>query len=278
MIKFKSANVLLTGPPRSGTTMTCSLLNKLPNCVALFEPLPVMELAKLKPSRLLGTIKQFTEEQRRMILSEGKATSNSLQGRVPTNSRADPDERGERRELLDGREIEVANVTGANFSLFIKHPVFFTAALPVLTEAFDCFAVIRNPLSTLMSWQGSEFPVAEGRMPAAEAYDAQLKAALNAEKDTLQRQFRLIDYCFGRYLQYLPGRVVKYEDIVGSGGKALSILHPSGEQLAEPLESRNKFFLKRNPAASEIAKQLLDRDSPCWKFYSRAAVEGLIQL
>jgi hypothetical protein len=33
------ANVVLTGLPRSGTTLVCRLLNKLPDTVALHEPL-----------------------------------------------------------------------------------------------------------------------------------------------------------------------------------------------------------------------------------------------
>ena len=32
-------NIVLTGIPRSGTTLTCHLLNKVPNVVALFEPM-----------------------------------------------------------------------------------------------------------------------------------------------------------------------------------------------------------------------------------------------
>ena len=32
-------NIVITGPGRSGTTLTCHLLNKLPNTVALSEPI-----------------------------------------------------------------------------------------------------------------------------------------------------------------------------------------------------------------------------------------------
>ncbi len=33
-------NIVLTGPGRSGTTLTCHLLNKLPDTMALAKPLP----------------------------------------------------------------------------------------------------------------------------------------------------------------------------------------------------------------------------------------------
>ncbi len=32
-------NIILTGIPRSGTTLICYLLNKIPNTVALHEPM-----------------------------------------------------------------------------------------------------------------------------------------------------------------------------------------------------------------------------------------------
>ena len=38
-------NVLVTGTPRSGTTLICSLVNKLPDTVALHEPMNVWEFA-----------------------------------------------------------------------------------------------------------------------------------------------------------------------------------------------------------------------------------------
>jgi hypothetical protein len=36
---LNQTNIVSTGLPRSGTTLTCHLLNKLPNTVALHEPI-----------------------------------------------------------------------------------------------------------------------------------------------------------------------------------------------------------------------------------------------
>jgi hypothetical protein len=276
MTDIKQANILLTGLPRSGTTLTCSLLNKLPDCVALHEPMSVHLLAKLEPAQLIAEIGRFINEQRANILRKGTAASKSWQGRVPTNSMDDPDKAGVRKSLLDGRKIEVANVTGPDFSIFVKHPAFFTAALQILVESFACYALVRNPLSVLVSWKHSGMPIGEGRMPVAETFDPALAAALAAEPDTLERQFILLDYCFNQYRTHLPGRILRYEDIVASGGKALVMLHPAGGQLDEPLRSRNTFFLKHDRAGVDIAKRLLRRDSPCWDLYDRASIETMI--
>ena len=40
-------DIILTGIARSGTTLSCSLLNKLPQCVALHEPMNPAELVDL---------------------------------------------------------------------------------------------------------------------------------------------------------------------------------------------------------------------------------------
>ena len=44
-------NVVLTGLPRSGTTLACHLLNKLPDTVAVLEPFEAGRFAGLLPDR-----------------------------------------------------------------------------------------------------------------------------------------------------------------------------------------------------------------------------------
>lgn len=275
-VSEKGQNILLTGLPRSGTTLTCSLLNKLPNSVALHEPMEPAKLAGLTPDALGEEIGRYFEEQREYILRHGKARSKSFRGRVPTNHVSDPDKSGVRSTLIDGDEIHVDNVTRPDFSLFIKHPAIFTAALPALVKVFTCFAVVRNPLSVLISWRKSGMPIGKGRVPAAEMFDRRLGKALESEPDTLERQFIWLDYCFERYLQFIPDRILRYEEIIASGGRALSMLHPAAGDLAEPLDSRNSFFLKRDRGAADVARRLLERDSLCWKVYDRTAVMSLL--
>jgi hypothetical protein len=269
-------NILLTGLARSGTTLTCNLLNQLPNCVALNEPINPRSLVGLAPADLIAKIEYFFEEQRATVRRDCKATSKSIGGRVPTNGIGDPDKSGIRKRLIDCEEIRVENVTSPDFRMVIKHPAIFTAALPVLAEGFQCYAIVRNPLAVLLSWRTSGLPVAQGRVPAAEMYDRALAAALSAENDTLERQFIWLDYCFDRYFDCIPRYVLRYEDIIDSRGRALSMLNPMGSQLDQPLKSRNTLFIRHDPNAADIAKRLLDRDSPCWRVYDRKAVEALL--
>ena len=45
----RDRNIVLTGPGRSGTTLTCFLLNKLPDTVALSEPIAPGKYANRMP-------------------------------------------------------------------------------------------------------------------------------------------------------------------------------------------------------------------------------------
>lgn len=272
-----ASNILITGLPRSGTTMTCHLLNKLANNVALHEPMNVSKLVKMKPEEIVAEIQHFFLDQREMVIRCGRATSKSWKGMVPTNPRADPDNVGKRNSLIDGMEIDVRNLTEAEFNVYIKHPAFFTAALPIVVQHFSCFATTRNPLSVILSWRSSGMAVANGRMPAAENFDPELAAALDAERSQLSRQFVLIDYCFSQYRKYLCGRTVRYEDIIASSGKALSAINTQAALLNEPLNTRNHLGLSSDPEAAIIAKSLIRRDSECWHFYDREEVKQLIR-
>src|ERR1700749_2590361 len=80
-------DVALTGLPRSGTTLTCHLLNKLPDAVALSEPMRVEKLAQL-PDRAAACEESaaFFAEMRRSIAETGTAWSRQIGGAVPDNT------------------------------------------------------------------------------------------------------------------------------------------------------------------------------------------------
>jgi hypothetical protein len=208
---------------------------------------------------------------------KGTAKSKSANGKVPSNPLSDADKNGRRERVLDGMEITVTNVNHEDFTLSIKHPGFFTGALSILSTQFSCFAIIRNPLAVLLSWRSAGMNVTNGRMPSAELSSPMLAQSLDAEVDVLERQLVLLDFCFSQYLQFLPGRIIKYEDIIESGGRALAPIHPEALQLDEPLVSRSLIGIRTDPAARVIAERLLEKDSACWSFYERCDVEALLR-
>lgn len=269
-------DILLTGPPRSGTTLACHLLNKLPETVALHEPMRPGRFVGRAPARRIEAIEAFFAAERARILGEGKATSRAVNGRVPTDHRGEARPDGTRAILVTGHEIVVDNVSGSGFALIVKHPLLLTALLPELAPAFKCFAMIRNPLAVLLSWRNSGMGFADGRAGAAERLDPELARLLADAPEALERQFRLLDYCFARYADLPPGRVIRYEEIIESGARALAAIEPKAAALAEPLESRNTVALGGDPDARRIGEALLAREGAWWSFYAREDVEMLL--
>ena len=236
-------NVLVTGPPRSGTTLTCHLLNKLPDTVALHEPMKPKKFAQLKDyEEICCSIKRFCDEQRESIHTRKRAISKNVGGAVPDNPfGAGRSDAGLRQSLISKGEIVVDKDLSRDFMLIVKHPAAFTAVLEGLVERFPVYAVIRNPLGTLASWSSIDVNVQSGHAPAAERLDPDLKAKLAAIDDDLDRQIYLLGWFHEQFRRYLPERsIIRYESVIESGGRALSVVRPEAEKLSQPLESRNK--------------------------------------
>lgn len=266
-------DIVLTGIPRAGTTLTCSLINEAQNAVALFEP---MQVELLKPGRTgAEQVQAFFSETRGSILREGIAYSQHVDGRVPDNPFGSTWLEDGRREHKAVRGlIEIRKAVSPDFTLAIKHNGAYTALLPELRDTFDCYGFIRNPVSVLGSWSSVDLPVAHGRIPAAERLDAELKAALDAEPDTLVRQLRIIDWFFGRFSQYLgKERVLRYESLVSSDGQALAEM--TGIPLpARALDSRNSSRLYRGEQAARWADALLRLGGAWSDWYPESEIVG----
>jgi len=273
-------NVILTGIPRSGTTLTCHLLNKLPDTVALHEPLVPLDLIGYSRPNLVNFVVDYFSEQRKQILETATAVSKSFGGQVPDNPVSGVDAlTGKRIRVLDGRLIHIEKSLSREFYLAIKQPAFFTAILPDLVslEALKCFAVIRNPLSVLLSWNTVEMPVARGRVPAAEALNSDLKNQLDSMNDVYERQLFLLDWFFRQYLNCLPKRgILRYEETIQSGGRSLSVIQAEALNLKEGLASKNSNSLYDQSLQELLVKKLLkNKNGAFWEFYSEADVLAL---
>ncbi|HEX8207648.1 MAG TPA: hypothetical protein VF587_16410 [Solirubrobacteraceae bacterium] len=258
-------DVLLTGPPRSGTTLACELLNLVPETVALDEP---MRPAALRGD-LVTCVERFFEETRATIAERGVAPSKHVGGRV-TGARISEPAADEGRHSLSSRgEIEVGRRTG-DFTLILKHPALFTGGLPDLVRRFRVFAMVRHPLAVLGSWQSVAMPVGKGRLPGAEKRAPELKRALDAIEDVVDRHVYLLRWCFERYLSVLPrDAIVRYEDVVASGGGALRAIVPGAARLAEPLASRNVAARYGEETIDDLRGRIADPGEPWWRLYDR---------
>ena len=270
-------NVLITGIPRSGTTLVCSLLNKLPDVVALHEPMDVWDFANCRDSAAMaGAIERFCGEARHSLREHGFAISKHVGGEIRDNSAVDQAE-GRVRRTEHGK-IVIDKPLTENFTLAIKHPLAFTALLGPLSSHFDCLAIIRNPLATLASWNSLDWlKVRKGHAPIAEKLDPNLADKLAKESDVIERQIEIVEWSYVRYRQLLrPEAVLKYEELVATGARALAKFFPAAASLNEDLVSRNLNKYYDRALMLDLGQRLLKREGPIWNFYAREDVEKLL--
>lgn len=278
MVSAARNDIVLTGLPRSGTTLTCHLLNQLPNTLALHEPMTVDFAALGGRAAMADAVEHFFAETRRSALADGTVRTKHIQGRLPVNPISDRyGERGLRPTLAEIGRVRIEKTLGADFLLVVKHPAAFTALLDELIARFPCYAVIRNPLSVLASWNSIAVPVQDGHAPGAERIDGALARALAGIDDRLARQLFLLSWFYEKYDRLLPrGAILRYEDTIASGGKSLAPITPLAERLAEPLRSKNANEVYDEKLMHGLGEALLRADGAFWRFYSRESVGQLL--
>jgi len=250
--------VLVTGLPRSGTTLLCSLLNDFPETLALGEPLALGQHGDR--ARALAEIESFIDMTRRRAIANGFAMSKHVDGKIPENWVEDPAvlATGRRRRILEQRgEIAVAKPLSETFHLIIKHPAEFTALAEPLSLRFPLYAVVRHPLAVLAAWQTVEMPVHYGHMPMLECFVPGLTAQLDAIDDRVERQVALMRFLFGTYATFAPERILRYEDLMADPASQLARLSPHAGRPARALAAYDPRQRYTNVDLRALAEALL---------------------
>ncbi|MGC3990121.1 MAG: hypothetical protein QM796_10665 [Chthoniobacteraceae bacterium] len=264
-------NILVTGLPRGGTTLTCKLLTGLPDTIALHEPMDIGRWLSLNGMEAIyAEIDDFFAKNRESLLRDGTVMTKHVNGAIPDNPfAAHFDEKGLRPLLEERGMVKIEKPLSADFTFIIKHPAAFTAVLKDLKKRYECYALIRNPLSVLASWQSVDMPVNRGRVPMAEALDPELKGRLDATPGVLERQLVILDWYCERFHRLLPTkRIVRYEDVVASGGKVLAKVAPIADRFEQTLESRNRNQLYDWEMLQTLGERLLATEGYWWRFYT----------
>ena len=273
-------NVLITGTPRSGTTLLCSLLNKLPDTVALHEPMNVWEFPNCpNADTIADVIGRFCSQTRTSLLEKGIAVSKHVGGLIPDNVAADQVNRsGTRLRHTEHGPVRIEKPLSNDFTLAIKHPVAFTALLGTLSKRFECVAIVRNPLSMLASWNSLAWlNVKSGHAPIGEELDPELRKDLAAETDVFERQIHILEWFYRRFREFLPDQaIMKYETLIATRGRELANFFPDASALDENLTSKNVNKFYDRALMVELGEKLLRRSGVIWDFYNREDVEKLM--
>lgn len=272
-------DIVLTGVPRSGTTLACFLLNKLPDVVALHEPIPAEAQFKLDGGKaVLKVAREYFGIVRESISERGMAPTRHVEGQIPDSHVPEQHSAGElRKDPAQWGEIPVDKPLSRDFALVFKHPTMFTGGLEALMPHYPCYAIVRNPLAVLGSWNSVEMRFRTGRVPAAERLDPKLSKELASIADDDLRQIRFLRWFFDRYSQSLPReRVLRYEDTITSGGTALKVILPAAAELQEPLASKNSSKVYDGKVLIPLGRKLLQTEGSFWNYYRREDVAELL--
>lgn len=208
-------DVILTGIPRSGTTLAAALIDGLPDSVCLNEP-------GWQVARPRGTPGEFA----RFVAGDFTRLRQALLAGKPV-----PDRRGESGEAVtnyyraqNGRQENTFRIApfsrpdlSPDFTLAVKHNGPYLAILPELAELrrFTIIAIVRHPVEVIHSWRSLDLPISRGEMPGAAPYWPELAAIIAGPMELLEKQVRLYDLMCRR-IDAMRDRIhiIPYEKLV----------------------------------------------------------------
>lgn len=217
----RAKNILITGIPRSGTTLITATLHGIPNCIALGEPEPLKRLhqAAASPEDYAARVQNFLDSTRRQILARRPIPIHFDKDalRVPSNyfKRVAAGGGYLVEKTYESREA-VLPVTNEAFTLCVKNNAQFTSCLESLANLRDALVigVVREPLACLLSWRSLKMPISRGKLPAGERFSRELKKISKLE-DVLLAQVKILDwFCAAFYRMRERVRLIRYEDFV----------------------------------------------------------------
>jgi len=260
-------DLIITGVPRSGTTLAAAIIDQTPNCLCLSEPDNHVDLMNgaASPEDFVSRLCREFETVRRTILSGGSVLDRRRADGAPvTDYFSDPLSDGRRELAVTTRGIHRSRLS-PDFVLGVKHNALYTAVLPEIVQSgrFRVVAIIRDPVSVLVSWQMLDLPISRGRLPAGERFWPELAALGRADLDLTDKQIRICDLLLYRYGQ-LADRiaVIPYEVFTADPAQLLAaarIPQPVLSQIiaiVRPTPSRDDGDRQKPPLAAQI-RQLI---------------------
>jgi hypothetical protein len=242
-------DLILTGLPRSGTTLAAAIIDRAPDALCLSEPESHVELMTRAADAedFVARLGQEFDTVRRTILAGGSVLDRRHADGAPvTNYFADPAADGRRETAFTIRGIARPGLS-ADFVLGVKHNALYAAVLPeiIRSERFRVVAMVRDPVALLMSWQSLDLPISRGRLPAGERFWPELAALGKAELDLIDKQARIADLLFSRFAQWSDRiAVIPYEIFVTDPARLLT-----AAAVRAPVSSQISAVVQRMPAS-----------------------------
>ncbi|WP_395338799.1 sulfotransferase family protein [Ningiella sp. W23] len=215
---------IITGMPRSGTSMLCKLLNKASDIVIVNEPKEIFGALKDDHQcHKLGLL--YRDLRSRVVLNRGINNKVDDEGEVIEDTRFD-----------DKRRPYFPNTHSPNFALATKNPLAYLTRLRVILDScpnMPVIVMVRNPLDLVTSWKSSfehlrdidfrQLPFTDANDPLLDGTQLRTLAMISNEPNIANRRALYL-----RYLGYLINRerdrihMIRYEDLIASPQSVLS--------------------------------------------------------
>lgn len=195
-------NIVITGVPRGGTTLYGYLMNNLENAYCFSEPSAVNKFLNDSScdQDFFKKIDSFFKEERSHIISNGCAFNRLTPEGNPVSNYY---RRSDEGNMIYWYKESVEEVSVNNdFLLGVKHNAHFLSILPLLCESADLLvvAVIRHPISTILSWRSLDLPISHGRLPAGEKFWLELAKITQSSLDLMLKQVLIYETIVSRIL------------------------------------------------------------------------------
>jgi len=242
-------DLILTGLPRSGTTLAAAIIDQAPDALCLSEPDSHVELMNdaADAEDFVTRLGQEFDTVRRTILAGGSVLDRRRADGAPvTNYFTDPAPDGRREAAFTIRSIARPGLS-PDFVLGVKHNALYAAVLPeiIQSERFRVIAIVRDPVALLMSWRSLDLPISRGRLPAGERFWPELAGLAQAEVDLTDKQALIADLLFSRFAQWSDRiAVIPYEIFVTDPARLLT-----AAAVRAPVSSEISAVVRRMPAS-----------------------------
>jgi hypothetical protein len=215
---------LITGLPRSGTSLLCNLLHKAPNLVVVNEPQEVFDTLKAD-SQALGLGLLYRKLRSNIELGKGIYNKVNEDGDVIEDTRFNDTRRHYQPKVLDTR-----------FKLATKNPLAYLSRLRVLCDAYPDMpkvVMIRHPLDVIYSWKASFEHLKSidlAVIPFAGEHDPMLDGVQHRLLNSVRKQTYLPvrRALYFNYLAEMIARdkericVIRYEDLLANSTKVMN--------------------------------------------------------
>lgn len=217
-------DILITGIPRSGTSLLTSLISKEKNILCFSEPKWLREIRDGKQSccnefksRLKSKIESIRCEIRKgnpIEIMVKKGSENLLDNYYS---------RSENKILNLKGSLKIHVEHSSELIICVKSNTLFTSCLSSLLDVkeWQIITIVRNPVSVLMSWRSLDIPISKGLLKIGEVYSNEVIEIVK-EQNLLIRQVKILNWFFKQYFLNEKQMLIKYEDVISNTIKILT--------------------------------------------------------